>query len=153
MDCACSAFVFLGGLTLIIVSLVMKGIPLGATRILPTWAACVVGGALMIPMCCGQGAILTYGGYLGAEYAAKNPNRQMKMFDPQMTAEIQQQVLVPALIVNAATFLIALGIALAVGFLAHKPRTPHAQAPNYGYAPPPDQGFRPDGPGPWAGGS
>ena len=161
MDCACSGFVFLCGLALIIVALVLKGIPLGPTRMISASAACTVGAALMIPLCCGQGAIMSYGGYLGYEYATKYPGKQKQLFDPQMQAEIQQQALIPVLIINAVVFLLALGIAVPVALLGIKPRTPN-EPPQSGYTPPPppdpgyrpgDHGIRPGGPGNWPAGS
>lgn len=149
MDCACTLLFFAAGLAIIIVALVMKGIPLGPTRIIPTVPACIAGAAMMLPPCCGEGGIMSYGIYRGADFAMKNPQG-----DPsKLQAEIQREVLIPTLIVMGVTSILAVSIALGIGLMSIKPRTA-PERPNYGYSPPPpgppDQGYRPGGPGTWS---
>src|SRR5262249_38324959 len=121
-------------------------------------AACAVGAALMIPFCCGQGSLLSYGVYIGIEHAKNNPGKQRSFFY-QDDPELLKKILIPTLIVNAIVFLVAPGMAVPAALLGIKPRSPE-ERPNYGYTPPPpdpgyrpgDQGIRP-GPGNWPGGS
>jgi hypothetical protein len=138
----------------------IRGIPLGATRILPGWSVAIIGGVLMTPFCCGQGSLMAYGAYRGADYASKNRGKTM---DVNQLADLQKEVLIPTLIIDAVSLLLAFAIALGVGLITIMPR-PSAEPSSYGYSPPPpdqggyrppssDQGFRPGGPGNWPGGS
>jgi hypothetical protein len=163
MDCACTFVFVVAGIALIVVAIVLKGIPLGANKIIPRTAACVAGAALIIPMCCGFGSIIGYGGYLGfnegMEIAQKNKGPMTTADQMKMQAEIQKQLLVPTVIILAISSLLSIGIAAGVCLTNIKPRTP-PEPPNYGYSPPPDPGsrppderFRPGGPGNWPAGS
>jgi hypothetical protein len=137
MDCLCT-FVFFGaGLRPFFTAIVMKGIPLGPTRILPTVPACIAGAALMFPPCCGEGSIMGYAAYLGFDYATKNPGGDTT----KLQAEITREVLLPTLIIMALSASLAILLALGIALTTTKPRMP-PERPNYGYSPePPDTGW------------
>jgi hypothetical protein len=157
LNCGCAIFFLLGGLALLIVALVMKGVPLGANKIIPTAPACIAAGSLMlIPLCCGYGGLMGYGMYLGFEYglehAKMNPGRQMTVAEQmQLQQQVQERITTPAVILLVGSTLVSLGIAAGVALTSIKPR--EAGPGNVGYQPP-DQGqYRRGGPGNWPAGS
>lgn len=156
MDCCIGVFFLIAGFALIITALVMKGIPLGATRILPRTPACVLGLILLMPMCCGVGGAGSYLAYKSGQFIFEQANANKgKTLSPReqeaMQLAIQQQIQAetngPVRIFYFVIWGLTIVLALIVALTSIEPRTPAIEAPptDYGFRapPPPDGGYKP----------